>query len=80
MSLTHRSRVLVVDDEDEVRRIAADLLAAEGFIVTTASDGLEALSRLAGDTPDVIVLDVQMPRLDGLGTLQRLGPKRRTSP
>jgi DNA-binding NtrC family response regulator len=64
--------VLVVDDEDEVRRIAADLLAAEGFIVTTASDGMEALSRLASDGPDVIVLDVQMPRLDGLGTLQRI--------
>jgi len=72
MPLTHRPRVLVVDDEDEVRRIAADLLAAEGFIVTTASDGMEALARLAGDSPDIIVLDVQMPRLDGLGTLERV--------
>jgi two-component system nitrogen regulation response regulator GlnG len=64
--------VLVTDDEDEVRRLAADLLSAEGMIVTTAQDGVEALERVAADPPDVVVLDVRMPRLDGLGALRRL--------
>jgi DNA-binding NtrC family response regulator len=64
--------VVVIDDEDEVRRVAADLLAAEGFAVTTASDGVEGLERVAAVNPDVVILDVQMPRLDGLGTLRRL--------
>src|SRR2546423_6487262 len=72
MRETNRPKVLVVDDEDEVRRVAADLLAAEGIAVTTACDGVEALAQAAADPPDVVVLDVQMPRLDGLGTLQRL--------
>jgi DNA-binding NtrC family response regulator len=72
MTTTRVPKVLVVDDEDEVRRIAADLLKAEGMSVTTACDGLEALARVAADVPDVVVLDVQMPNLDGLGTLRRL--------
>ncbi len=72
MRETNRPKVLVVDDEDEVRRVAGDLLAAEGIAVTTACDGVEALAQAAADPPDVVVLDVQMPRLDGLGTLQRL--------
>ncbi|MBM3217471.1 MAG: sigma-54-dependent Fis family transcriptional regulator [Candidatus Rokubacteria bacterium] len=72
MSSTHVPKVLVVDDEDEVRRIAADLLKAEGISVTMASDGVEALAKVAADTPDIVVLDVQMPRLDGLGTLRKL--------
>jgi DNA-binding NtrC family response regulator len=72
MSSTHVPKVLVVDDEDEVRRIAADLLKAEGISVAMASDGVEALAKVAADTPDIVVLDVQMPRLDGLGTLRKL--------
>jgi two-component system nitrogen regulation response regulator GlnG len=72
MRQTRPLKVLVIDDEDEVRRVAADLLAAEGFTVTTATDGVEGLERAITDAPDVVVLDVQMPRLDGLGTLRRL--------
>src|SRR5438552_17442241 len=72
MSSSRVPKVLVVDDEDEVRRVAADLLKAEGIAVITASDGIEALARVASEPPDIVVLDVQMPRLDGLGTLRRL--------
>jgi DNA-binding NtrC family response regulator len=72
MSQTRRPKVLVVDDEEEVRRVAADLLAAEGIEVAMACDGLDALAKVAADTPEVVVLDVQMPRLDGLGALRRL--------
>jgi len=72
MPVSQRPKVLVVDDEDELRRLAADLLTAEGLAVTTAVDGMEALERVAADTPDVVVLDVEMPRLDGIGVLKRL--------
>src|ERR1051325_4022284 len=72
MTVTRVPKVLVVDDEDEVRTVAADLLKAEGIAVTMACDGLEALARVAAEPPDIVVLDVQMPRLDGLGTLRRL--------
>ncbi len=72
MAMTRVPKVLVVDDEDEVRTVAADLLKAEGITVTMAADGLEALARVATDRPDIVVLDVQMPNLDGLGTLRRL--------
>ena len=72
MSATHRPKVLIVDDEDEVRSLAADLLKAEGIAVTTAVDGIDALEHVAAETPDVVVLDFEMPRLDGIGTLKRL--------
>ena len=72
MSLTQGPKVVVIDDEDEVRRVAADLLAAEGFAVTTACDGVDGLEKVAAVSPDAVIMDVQMPRLDGLGTLRRL--------
>ena len=75
MPMTPRPKVLVVDDEDEVRRLAADVLATGGMAVTTARDGLEALERVAVEVPDVVVMDVLMPGLDGLGALRRLRAK-----
>jgi two-component system chemotaxis response regulator CheB len=67
-------RVLVVDDSPTVRAVLSRQLAATpGLeVVGTASDGLEALARAVELKPDVITLDVEMPRLDGLATLQRL--------
>ena len=65
-------RVLVVDDDQDVRDSLRRSLAFEGYTVTTAADGEEALAAVAADVPDVIVLDLQMPRLDGLETCRRL--------
>ncbi|MBM4439068.1 MAG: sigma-54-dependent Fis family transcriptional regulator [Candidatus Rokubacteria bacterium] len=65
-------KVLIVDDDDEVRTLAADMFIAHGMTVATARDGLEGIERVAADVPDVVVLDVDMPRLDGLATLRRL--------
>jgi DNA-binding NtrC family response regulator len=72
MSPTDRPKVLVVDDQEEVRRLAADLLAAEDIETMVAADGVEALEQIAIAKPDVVVLDFEMPRLDGLGVLKRL--------
>ena len=64
--------VLVVDDEPAVRESLERSLRFEGHEVTLASDGEQALATLAGTRPDVVVLDVLMPRLDGLQTCRHL--------
>ncbi|WP_329562611.1 response regulator transcription factor [Kitasatospora sp. NBC_01266] len=65
-------RVLVVDDDPEVRAAVADALAVEGYAVRGAADGLAALSELADWQPDAMVLDLMMPVLDGLAVCRRL--------
>ena len=57
--------VMIVDDSLTVRKITSRLLTREGFEVITAKDGLDALQMLAERTPDVILLDIEMPRMDG---------------
>jgi len=65
--------VLVVDDDDDVRVVLCRLLAQEGFVVTDAADGTEALAAVAGELPDVVLLDVRMPGdLDGFDVCRRL--------
>jgi two-component system response regulator MprA len=70
-----RERVLVVDDDPPLRRMLERTLAAEGFDVTVASDGGGALVAAERSAPDVIVLDVGMPVLDGLAVCRRLRDK-----
>ncbi|MEV5940801.1 response regulator transcription factor [Streptomyces sp. NPDC051994] len=72
MSTTRTFRILVVDDEPEVRAAVEDGLAVEGYEVRGAVDGLAALSEVAAWRPDAIVLDVMMPVLDGLGVCRQL--------
>lgn len=64
--------VLVVDDDPLNRRILTATLAREGLRTTTASDGEEALAALSQDPPDVILLDIVMPGIDGFGVLERI--------
>jgi len=66
------ARVLVVDDEPAVRRALERALALERHDVVLAADGEEALDVLASSPPDAIILDVMMPRLDGLEVCRRL--------
>ena len=65
-------RVLVVDDDEVIRRLIAVNLQLEGFEVETAVDGQDCLDRVTDIAPDVITLDVMMPRLDGWETAVRL--------
>ena len=69
------SRVLIVDDDAGVRRMLARSLEAEGYAVALASDGGGALVEIERSPPDVILLDVSMPGLDGLGVARRLRGK-----
>jgi len=66
------AEVLVVEDEGDVRRLVRVLLERAGHTVVEAATGLEALSRLEADAPDLVVLDVAMPELDGWQTLERI--------
>lgn len=65
-------RVLVVDDEAMLADLLAQALRHEGWETDTAKDGLDALAKADSFHPDVVILDVQMPRMDGLETLERL--------
>ncbi|MFC6087048.1 response regulator transcription factor [Sphaerisporangium aureirubrum] len=65
-------RVLVVDDDEVIRQLIAVNLTLEGFHVETASDGQDCLERVGVVRPDVITLDVMMPRLDGWMTATKL--------
>jgi twitching motility two-component system response regulator PilG len=59
------AKVMVIDDSQTIRRTAETLLAREGYAVITASDGYEALGKIVDQKPDVIFIDIMMPRLDG---------------
>jgi twitching motility two-component system response regulator PilG len=61
-------RILVVDDSSTIRRSAESMLTAEGYEVITAENGFEALSKVARHNPDLIFVDIMMPRLDGYQT------------
>ncbi|HET7556286.1 MAG TPA: response regulator transcription factor [Gaiellaceae bacterium] len=64
--------VLVVDDDADVRTLVCELLARAGYAVSEAPNGREALRLLSDERPDLIVLDVSMPELDGWETLERI--------
>ncbi len=64
--------ILVVDDESRMVRFVRMNLELEGYQVTEASNGLEALDRVRDELPDMVLLDVMMPEMDGFETLERL--------
>jgi chemosensory pili system protein ChpA (sensor histidine kinase/response regulator) len=64
--------VLVVDDSLTVRRVTQRLLVREGYRVTLAKDGLDALERLAEETPAVVLSDIEMPRMDGFDLVRNI--------
>ena len=61
-------KVLVIDDSKTIRRTAETLLAKEGCEVFTAIDGFDALAKIADHKPDIVFVDIMMPRLDGYQT------------
>jgi CheY-like chemotaxis protein len=71
-SPARRLKVLVVDDDPNLRLLAGAALKRDGYDVLEAGDGIEGLKRLADMHPDVIVLDVEMPKLNGIETLKRV--------
>jgi two-component system OmpR family response regulator len=74
------ARLLVVDDEPNIRELLSASLRYAGFEVATASDGQQALALAASFRPDLLVLDVMMPGLDGFGVVRRLRESGRHTP
>ena len=64
--------ILVADDDASMRAVLSDILSAEGFRVLQAGDGNQALELINQDQPDVILLDIRMPRMDGLAAIRRI--------
>jgi DNA-binding response OmpR family regulator len=65
-------RILVVDDDTDIRALLRELLERRGFAVSEAADGRQALQELYGGRPDLVLLDVGMPGMDGWTTLERI--------
>jgi two-component system response regulator MtrA len=66
------ARILIVEDDPSIREVVAIGLRAAGFVVATAADGGEGLARFEADPPDLILLDIMLPRLDGLEVCRRI--------
>ena len=76
MSIQECKRVLIVDDDDAIRMMVERVLRREAFEVDSARDGFEAIEKLAQNDYVAILLDLMMPRVDGLGVLQFLERNR----
>lgn len=72
-------RVLMADDDPQMRRLVRTVLEREGIQVSEANDGLDALDLVGQQHFDLLILDLSMPRLDGLGVLEELGAQVRTA-
>jgi len=73
-------RILFVDDDSLLQRLVHDVLDREGFSVSLASTGEEGLSSAHGDPPDLILLDIMMPGMDGFEVCQRIRRDHRLRP
>ena len=66
------AKILVTDDEEDIREVVVDRLEHAGYQVEAAADGVECLDKLAAFAADLLVLDLRMPRMDGLTVLRTL--------
>lgn len=73
-------KILVVDDEESIRLLYKEELEEDGFVVEVAKDGLEALKQVPLFRPDLIILDIKMPGLNGIETLKRIREMERQVP
>ncbi len=73
-------KILVVDDEPEVRQLMEQFLTDKGFLVRVAENGRQGLAALDSFTPDVVLLDMHMPELDGVETLKQLAARSAAPP
>ena len=70
------ARILIVDDDPDIREAMSAVLEAHGYAVVTACDGQEGLARLRETSPDLMILDLMMPLMDGFSLVKELGDPR----
>jgi two-component system alkaline phosphatase synthesis response regulator PhoP len=80
--MRNHAKILLVDDDPDVRMAIGTVLEAEGYQVKTAHDGIECLDRVREELPDLLILDLLMPRKDGFAVIRELreNPKYRELP
>src|SRR5262245_1264823 len=66
------ARILVVDNNEVNLQLLVAMLESEHYVVSTATDGLEALAKVAAETPDIVLLEVMIPKLDGFEVFRRI--------
>ena len=67
-----KKKILVIDDEDDIRLVVTTRLERAGYATIVAADGLEGLRHFYNDRPDLVVLDIAMPEMDGWQVLERI--------
>ena len=72
MALHGTNHILVVDDESDVRELLRKFLTRRGYEVDTASDGMAAIEAIRENPPNIVLLDIRLPKIDGLSVLRRL--------
>lgn len=75
--MSNQKKIMVVDDEAGIRNLLFDVLSEEGFKVTTAKDGQDAIDKMTNRHFDLFITDLNMPRIDGLELLRTIKKKRR---
>ena len=75
-----KKTILVVDNEENLRLLCQEVLDKEGYRVIEAEDGIEAIRKIEQETPDLVILDIQMPRMDGMEALPRILRKEKKTP
>jgi two-component system cell cycle response regulator DivK len=65
-------RILVVEDQEDDRQIIRDMLAGNGYAITEAEDGEQALAAVAKERPDLILMEIQLPSMDGYEAMRRI--------
>ena len=78
MSIQGAGNILVVDDESDVRELLKKFLTRRGYDVKTASDGRAALEAVRSGKPDIVLLDIRLPEMDGLTVLEKLREESNT--
>jgi DNA-binding NtrC family response regulator len=71
-AVTNKAKILVVDDEEKIRTILAAVIKEEGYEVEIARDGFDALEKVGPFAPQLAIIDLQMPRMDGIETMKRI--------
>ncbi|PIS07988.1 response regulator [Candidatus Berkelbacteria bacterium CG10_big_fil_rev_8_21_14_0_10_43_13] len=70
--MTTKAKILLVDDDMTLHEMYAERLRAEGYVVVSAYDGEEALSKVYSEKPEIILLDIMMPKINGIDVMKKL--------